>query len=788
MIRSILKKDLKRKKTMNIIILLFVILATMFVASSVNNIVTVMNGTDYYFEKAGLGDRMVLTMGEDVAGNLDVALEGNPYVDDCRIENVIFISGDKIRWQDGAKVETKNTCMLQSLDDAELNFFDENNNIVDTVEQGKVYITSDLLKLNHMKVGDHIVIKHGGIEMTLEIAGKLKDAFLGSNFMGNARLLICHDDFETFMASEELAHRYAGQIAYVDTHESKEFAESMSDVKGIAFNWPESMIKTSYIMDMIVAGILVVLSACLILVAFIVLKFTITFTLQEEFREIGVMKAIGIKDRKIRKIYVIKYFALSVTGALIGFFASVPFAKLMMTSVSENMVLGNDNALLMNVISSLIVVLLIVGYAYHCTKKLKKYSPIDAIRSGQTGERFKKKTVYRIGKSKLKTSGYMALNDVISSPKRYITMIIAFAISSLLVLLIVNTTETMCSDKLVFTFGKVSDAYYSDGDKLMEDMNGKGHESFYKRFDEFESVLAEHGIEVVTSAEVQFTCKVEFNGETNNIACQQGVNTKTTDYVYSEGTAPSNTHEIAITKQISKKTGAKIGDTLKITICGNTEEYIVTAYFQTMNQLGELIRFHEDVETNAGEASTMMAYQFDFVDHPSQKEINRRVKKMNEIFETDKIRNAQDYTAECIGVVPIMRSVEYLLLAITLIIVVLVTILMERSFISDEKGEIAMLKAIGFSDKRIIKWHATRFAIVGVIAVAIAVLTSVPMTKLCITPIWKIMGMTDVTYEFNLVKICLIFPGIILGVTLIAAIITANFTRSIKCRDTASLE
>ena len=91
MIRSILKKDLKRKKTMNIIILMFVMLATMFVASSMNNIITVMNGTGYYFEKAGIGDYVILTMGEDVIGNLDAALEDNPYVDDYRLETVIYV-------------------------------------------------------------------------------------------------------------------------------------------------------------------------------------------------------------------------------------------------------------------------------------------------------------------------------------------------------------------------------------------------------------------------------------------------------------------------------------------------------------------------------------------------------------------------------------------------------------------------------------------------------------------------------------------------------------------------
>ena len=68
MLFRILKKDLKRKKTMNIILFLFVVLATMFVASGINNVVTVMNGTDYYLDKAGMGDFVIITMGDNTIG------------------------------------------------------------------------------------------------------------------------------------------------------------------------------------------------------------------------------------------------------------------------------------------------------------------------------------------------------------------------------------------------------------------------------------------------------------------------------------------------------------------------------------------------------------------------------------------------------------------------------------------------------------------------------------------------------------------------------------------------
>ena len=49
---KILKKDLKRSKTMNIILFLFIILATTFVASGLNNVISVISGMDYFLEQA----------------------------------------------------------------------------------------------------------------------------------------------------------------------------------------------------------------------------------------------------------------------------------------------------------------------------------------------------------------------------------------------------------------------------------------------------------------------------------------------------------------------------------------------------------------------------------------------------------------------------------------------------------------------------------------------------------------------------------------------------------------
>ena len=82
-----------------------------------------------------------------------------------------------------------------------------------------------------------------------------------------------------------------------------------------------------------------------------------------------------------------------------GFFMSIPFSDLLLRSGSSNMVLEADNHFLLSVLGAILVVIVILLFAFRCTKLVKKSSPIDAIRSGQTGERYKKKSPFRLVKS-----------------------------------------------------------------------------------------------------------------------------------------------------------------------------------------------------------------------------------------------------------------------------------------------------------------------------------------------------------------------------------------------------
>ena len=183
MIFHILKNDLKRKKTMNIILFLFIILATMFVASGINNVITVMNGTDYYLDKAGVGDYIIITMGEGAVGALDEMLETEDAIEDYRLELVVFGSQSDITTVDGEEVECKNTTIYQSIEDSEIIFFNMDNEPITDIEQGHIYVAGSFMENNGFEPGDVICFEHSGVELKFILDGTAKDALLGSDFM-----------------------------------------------------------------------------------------------------------------------------------------------------------------------------------------------------------------------------------------------------------------------------------------------------------------------------------------------------------------------------------------------------------------------------------------------------------------------------------------------------------------------------------------------------------------------------------------------------------------------------
>ena len=349
----------------------------------------------------------------------------------------------------------------------------------------------------------------------------------------------------------------------------------------------------------------------------------------------------------------------------------------------------------------------------------------------------------------------MAFNDILSSPKRYASIIVIYTLCMLLVLILVNTTNTLRSDKLVTSFGvHKSDVYFVESEsELMSFMVPEGREMMEKKLKEIEDILAENNMPADCTIEVMYKYNLSHEGKNCKSMTLQGIGTTTDMYEYHEGTPPQNINEIAVTPLIAEKLGAGIGD--------------------------------KDI----GQASGYFNYQVNFKDNPDKKTVKERVKRIKEIFNADKAYTAGEYVEIMTGTADVLDGVKMLTLTIVIIIIALVTILMERSFITKEQSEIAVIKAIGFKTGFCVSWHTMRFIITGIISTLIAAVISTPVTKLAVTPIFGVMGASfGISYEIKPLEVFVIYPAIVLAVTIFCAMLTALYTRTITAAQASSIE
>lgn len=779
----ILKKDLKRKKTMNIILLLFVILCSMFAAAAVNNIIAVTGGIEHYFDVADVPDVIVIVQNRG-ENNLGEKIGELTSVKEIRTENWLCVSSSKFFKYNGKELENfTNAAWLLSDSEMAINYFDENNHIIESVDKGCFYANAPFLQDMDIKEGDEVELDVGNSHLTLKFMGRFKGALFGSENSNPPYLIINSVDYD-YLDKDEATHFMNGRQLCVNTPDVDEIRELAKDYSGVYVYTREER-KDIYLYDMFSAYVLMMISIMLMFTAFVVLRFTIGFTVSEEFREIGVMKAVGIGGGSIRSLYIVKYLAIAVVGTLIGYFCSVPLGGMMMKTVSKNIVLGSGNGTFMRLLSSAAVVIIILLFCYGCTRRVNKLSPIDAVRNGQTGERFRRKSFLHLGRSKLPSSAFLSVNDVISSPKQFSIVIVVFTLCILLMTMMSNFALTFKSEKILRFFDAPSSEVHIMDSEIFGEVFAD--QSTYKQIiADTEKLLADNGMpgKCTMTMMTQFETSHEDKTVKIGFSVMKG---ETNDTLYiDEGSAPQKTDEIAVTAGTLDDLGAEIGDRVTAVINEKEYEFIITG---TYSSFISQVFLYKDFDLGNLPANNMLGVQIHFDGSPDKAQINKNIEKLKDLMDTDKVYSTLDFIDNFTGMSDTLNAIKQMMMLITVIVTALVVILMERSFISKEKSEIALMKAVGVDNGSIVLQHSLKFVIVSVIACIVSSAVLMPISNVMMNWAGNMVGdVSGLKCDFDSLEIFVICPAILIGVTVIGSFLTALYTKTIKASDTASIE
>lgn len=180
--------------------------------------------------------------------------------------------------------------------------YDKDGNKVH-VHDGEVALSLSMMDKANLEVGDSLIIQQNGIEKELKILEPIKDAAFGNEMVGMIRFMLSENDYRAFASETQGIGLY-----YINT-DLANFSEDMNNQGfiGIMNTISIDMYKLIYSFDMIMAGLLILIGICLILIALLVLRFTLVFSLEEQYQEIGILKAIGLRNLAIKKLYLMKY-------------------------------------------------------------------------------------------------------------------------------------------------------------------------------------------------------------------------------------------------------------------------------------------------------------------------------------------------------------------------------------------------------------------------------------------------------------------------------------------------
>lgn len=792
---KILKKDIQKRKGINGILFLFMILATIFLASSVYNILTIMSATDYFFDYANVPDVMMYSMGTDEETEIEEWLDSETeLVTDYEIQHVLPMDKKNIsiiKDDEKEAYETSNDVYLSVTKMEYAKPFDEDGNEI-TLQNGEIALGTTTVDRLGLQIGDKVVIKLGNLEKEFVLKEVVKDAIWGKDMGGMERCLISEDDYHEF-CEEETSVEYA--LYCVSTNDVNSFNKQCGkqDFSEIANKIVRSTFKMMYVFDMIFAAILIVVGLVLILISMLVLRFTIVFTIEENYREIGLMKAIGMRNFSIKSIYLVKYLAIVTVGAVLGGMISVPVEKQLIQSVSRNMIMENSSQVIgCNLICVLAVIGIVMLFCYFCTRKLKKYSAVETIRNGSTAERFSKKSIYHLHRRKRSlVPVYLAVNDIMSNLKRYLVLLCTFVMGFLLIMIPINTINTIRSSEMASKFyvdpnaDVIVDLLTDNEDTAQELTQGKVQDEIAKLKKNLQN--AGYGnVQISTHFLYFFPVYGTDQNEKEPIIMSQAYEMDDSSLSYTDGTAPILDNEIAVSVLLMETWNWQIGDTIHVVVDEETYDCMITGTYSDYMQMGKSMRLSPAFEAVKEKKLATKWYCSVYLDSDLEGEL--LAQELQKEFPNHEWTTAQHVVDENVGNIQGMLSQARVWMVILICaVLMMITILMEKLFICREKGEIAMLKSIGFSNRTICAWQILRMAGVVVLAAILSILMSGLSDRYVLSPVFEIMG-AQVKIQVEPLQVYVIYPGILLIAIIIAAWIATFSIRKIDIREMNNCE
>ncbi|MFD1136695.1 ABC transporter permease [Paenibacillus urinalis] len=765
MYSRIIRNDISRSKAITITTTLFVAAAAALVSLAAILIVHLSGSLGTLMSQAETPHFMQMHSGDLDMKRLTAFAEQDEHVDEFQV--IEFVN------MDGAQIQLGDESLANSVQDNGFSpqsegfdyLLDLKGDII-TVTDGQLYVPISYMRDSGATVGDQAVIS--GKELT--IAGFLRDSQMNSSLSGSKRFLVSDHDF-----AEIKKH---GSTEYLIEFRLKELSmlssfEAAYTAAGLEANGPTVTYSLFQMMNalsdgMMIAVILLV-SILVVAIAWMCIRFTLLAKIEDDYREIGVMKAIGMRISDIKRIYLAKYTLIAAAGSLLGFVLSLLLKGMLLENIRLYMGESENSAyaFLLGIIGILLVFLAIVTYVSIVLNRFRRISAAEAIRFGISQDTKTGAKRFTLNRSRLwNTNLFLGIKDVLARKKLYITMLAVLVISSFILLVPQNLYNTISADSFTRYMG------IGNYDMRID----------IQQADNISDVSAQiantmHSDNTISKYTV-LTTKI-FQSRTNEGA-EENIKVELGDHsifpvAYTEGSAPDAEDEIALSTLNAEAMGKKIGDQLTLVMSGKETALTVTGIYSDITNGGKTAKA---VFTDSSVPIMWSIICAEFLD---QTVTDHKVSEYAAKFKQVKVTDIDEYVTQTFGsTISSVEKASYAAGFAALIVIVLITLIFMKLLVAKDRYSIAVMKALGYTNADIKAQYVARSAFVLIVGLILGTLLANTLGELLAGAAISSFGASTFQFTVDPISAYLLSPLMMVCAVLVATIIGTSSANRIK--------
>ena len=776
-------RDFSRNRGVTAALVVLMGLSVLLGTASAGTLARLMGASSALMAQADAPHVAQLHVGAFDQAEVDAWVAGRPEVVHHQTMLLLGIDGADL-WFDGAPQTAsiqQNSLVVPNTERDLL--LDLDNRPITEVEPGTIVLPVYHQVEADLTVGDTVRITGpDGFAKELTIAGFARDSIMNPAIASSKRLAVAPSDFEEVRAHtgevEQLIEFWLHDPATQSAGFQKAYQDADLPQAGQMVDSRTFRLLTM-IGDGMVAAVVILVSLLLLVVGLLCLRFSFLTAVEQDYREIGVLKAIGVAPRDIRRIYLTKYALLAGVASLVGLLAGLALTPLLTRNITRYMgtASGLANWIVPTLAAGLIFVVLVL-FMLVLLRRFNRISAVTALRAGATSQ--PKRARLRLHRSRLPVQLRLGTMDVVGRWPIYLLLFFVFAVSTFIMVVPVNSATTATAPGFINYMGIGTVDVRVD---LRHD-DATSQEQFERAV---EQLGAAPEVSALSPMVTTRNDTLDRDGIAVSLYVENGDHTLL-PVTYADGRAPTDGSEIALSLLALAESGRAVGDTLPVEVAGQVRDLAIVGSYQDITHGGrtaksvlptdgaEVMWYVIGAQLAAGTDATATAQDYGAQLAPAR------------------VAAIEQWRDQTLGPIADQLTVAAGVAAVVAIaLAVLMTALFVRMLLARDAGPIAIQRAIGADDAGLRRQYLTRILLVLVLGVAVGTVAANTLGELLFNLMFEAMfggfemlfqGTSQIAFAVNPLLAYLLLPAALLGAVAAA---TVASSRSISAASVSSL-